>query len=327
MGNLVSIIVPVYNVEKYIHKAIDSILNQTYKNIEIILIDDGSPDNCPAICDAYATQDHRVKVVHQQNSGLAASRMKGIAFARGEYILFIDSDDWIEPAMVEDMLLAAEKNSADIVVCDYKIFAGDKEENGEVQQQSLDNSWTAEKFRDEFLFDNYANFMCNKLYRIKLLRGTTIPDIIFEDLYVNAGLFAKCSKVYYVENSYYCYRVHASFTNMTQKTRRKYGLFMAWREHERVCREYDCPPLAYSGERARKAAVSLLVINEYTNYLSTEQKADVEMYLRDNEQDIARLPFKYRMQWCFFKYMRALCVVCGSISICFDNFKRWKYKK
>lgn len=70
MGNLVSIIVPVYNVEKYIHKAIDSILNQTYKNIEIILIDDGSPDNCPAICDAYATQDHRVKVVHQQNSGL-----------------------------------------------------------------------------------------------------------------------------------------------------------------------------------------------------------------------------------------------------------------
>ena len=128
MGNLVSIIVPVYNVEKYIHKAIDSILNQTYKNIEIILIDDGSPDNCPAICDAYATQDHRVKVVHQQNSGLAASRMKGIAFARGEYILFIDSDDWIEPAMVEDMLLAAEKNDADIVVCDYKTFAGENEE-------------------------------------------------------------------------------------------------------------------------------------------------------------------------------------------------------
>lgn len=242
MGDLVSIIVPVYNAEKYIHKAVDSVLNQTYKNIEVILIDDGSPDNCPAICDAYAAQDTRVRVVHQQNNGLAASRTKEIALARGEYILFVDSDDWIEPAMVEDMLLAAEKNDADIVVCDYKTFAGENEEHGEIQKQDLDNNWSVEKFRDEFLFDNYANFMCNKLYRMKLLKGITIPNIIFEDLYVNARLFTQCSKIYYVANSYYCYRVHASFTNMTQKTRRKHGLFMAWREHEEVCKEYDCPP-------------------------------------------------------------------------------------
>ena len=77
---------------------------------------------------------------------------------------------------------------------------------------------------------------------MKLLKGITIPNIIFEDLYVNARLFTQCSKIYYVANSYYCYRVHASFTNMTQKTRRKHGLFMAWREHEEVCKEYDCPP-------------------------------------------------------------------------------------
>ena len=169
MEKLISIIVPVYKVEKYIHKAVNSILEQTYKNLEVILVDDGSPDNCPKICDEYAAKDKRVKVIHQKNMGLAAARTSGIIKAKGEYVSFIDSDDWIESNMLEKMTLAAEKNCADIVICDYKIFNGDEEKTCEIHRQKLNNEWTVERFRDEFLFDNYANFMCNKLYRKKVV--------------------------------------------------------------------------------------------------------------------------------------------------------------
>lgn len=90
---LVSVIVAVYNVEQYIHRCVDSILSQTYKNLEIILVDDGSPDNCPIICDEYARKDDRVRVIHQENGGLSAARNSGLDLCKGEYIAFVDSDD------------------------------------------------------------------------------------------------------------------------------------------------------------------------------------------------------------------------------------------
>ena len=328
MGKLVSVVVPVYNAEKYIYKAVDSILEQTYKNIEIILVDDGSPDNCPGICDEYALKDKRVKVIHQKNMGLSAARTSGILEAQGEYIGFVDSDDWIEVDMVEKMINAAEINDADIVICDYKTFNGDVEDVGAIHNQYLSNDWSVEKFRDEFLLDHYANFMCNKLYRRNLLKEIIIPNIIFEDLYVGAELFAKANKIYYVEDCYYCYRVHASFTNLTQKIRRKYGLFMAWREHERVCETYGYKnPLEYSRLRAQKAAISLLVINEATDYLSSEQKEDAEAYLQKDDKALNGLPLKHQLQWWTYKSMRPVCKIFGKISIFFDKLKQLKYKK
>lgn len=98
---MISIIVPVYNVEKYLERCIESIVNQTYKDIEIILVDDGSPDNCPVICDRYAEKDNRIKVIHKQNGGLINARKSGLEIAQGDYIGFVDSDDWIEPEMYE----------------------------------------------------------------------------------------------------------------------------------------------------------------------------------------------------------------------------------
>jgi cellulose synthase/poly-beta-1,6-N-acetylglucosamine synthase-like glycosyltransferase len=95
-NQVVSIIIPIYKVEKYIHRCIDSIINQTYKNLEIILVDDGSPDNCGLICDAYKKKDKRIKVIHKKNGGLSEARNEGLKIASGEYIGFIDSDDWVE---------------------------------------------------------------------------------------------------------------------------------------------------------------------------------------------------------------------------------------
>ena len=98
---LISIIVPVYNVEPYINKCVDSILSQTYKNLEVILVDDGSPDNCPKICDNYASIDNRIKVIHQKNAGLSVARNNALDICTGEYVAFVDSDDWIENNLIE----------------------------------------------------------------------------------------------------------------------------------------------------------------------------------------------------------------------------------
>lgn len=97
----VSVIIPIYKVEKYIHQCIDSVLNQTYKNIEVILVDDGSPDNCPDICDSYAKEDNRVKVIHKENGGLSSAREAGMASVTGDYVMFVDSDDWIDLNTIE----------------------------------------------------------------------------------------------------------------------------------------------------------------------------------------------------------------------------------
>lgn len=120
---LISIIVPVYKVEQYLRKCVDSILAQTYSNIEVILVDDGSPDGCPAICDEYASKDTRVKVIHQANAGVSAARNAGLAAAKGEYIGFVDSDDWIEPDMYEvllNMMSNVESSIAVSAICDEK---------------------------------------------------------------------------------------------------------------------------------------------------------------------------------------------------------------
>ena len=120
---IISVIVPVYKVEKYIHRCVESILNQTFTDFELILVDDGSPDNCGAICDEYAEKDSRVVVIHQENGGLSAARNAGIdwAFANSnsEWLTFVDSDDWIHPQMLEKLLGAVRDSSAKISSCGY----------------------------------------------------------------------------------------------------------------------------------------------------------------------------------------------------------------
>lgn len=114
----ISVIIPVYKTENYIHRCVDSVLNQTYPNLEILLIDDGSPDHCPKICDEYAKKDGRVKVIHKSNSGVSVTRNAGLENASGDYITFVDSDDFIEPDMYNQMLTIAAKNNCGVVLCD-----------------------------------------------------------------------------------------------------------------------------------------------------------------------------------------------------------------
>ncbi len=127
LGTKVSIIVPIYKVEKYLSKCIDSLIEQTYTNIEIILVDDGSPDKCPQICDDYAKKDKRIEVIHKENGGLSDARNFGIERAMGEYICFVDSDDWVDADYVESLLRSAVKYKADIAECGYRKYIEEKD--------------------------------------------------------------------------------------------------------------------------------------------------------------------------------------------------------
>ena len=131
MESKVSIVIPVYNVEAYLKECVDSAIKQTYKNLEIILVDDGATDSCPEICDVYAQSDKRIKVIHRENGGLSAARNTGMDASTGEYIYFLDSDDYIELKAIEKLVNTIETEKADFVFFDGYVFYTDCEDDGE----------------------------------------------------------------------------------------------------------------------------------------------------------------------------------------------------
>lgn len=134
---IVSIIVPVYNVEKYIDRCVHSLLSQTLENIEIILVDDGSSDNCPQICDNYANKDNRIKVIHKTNAGLGYARNSGLEVAKGKYVAFVDSDDFVSSNMYNELIMLADKYNLDTVFCGYNYYNKDDDISRKVESEQL----------------------------------------------------------------------------------------------------------------------------------------------------------------------------------------------
>ncbi len=210
---IISVIVPIYKVEKYIKKCVDSILAQTYTNLEIILVDDGSPDRCAEICDGYAKANERVKVIHQPNAGLSEARNSGLAIAAGAYIGFVDSDDYIAPTMYETLLSALDKNDADIVICRYVSI----NESGEIMPQfDLPGN---KKYTSKQVFDIFCRermglpyFICswNKLYKKELFSGLKFEKGRFsQDLLMMPYVFEKCGTIEAIEDKLYYYLVRS----------------------------------------------------------------------------------------------------------------------
>ena len=169
--DLISVIVPIYNVEPYLNRCIESIVNQTYKNLEIILVDDGSPDNCPAMCDRWAKRDSRIKVIHKQNGGLSDARNAGLASATGNLISFIDSDDWIEPDFFSSLFNAMEAVGAEAAECSTAYTA----EDGKVLQvrsaASPSTLGRIDALRRLVLEDGVYQTVWNKLYQRRIIEG------------------------------------------------------------------------------------------------------------------------------------------------------------
>ena len=203
----ISVVVPVYNVEAYLDKCIDSILNQTYREFELILVDDGSTDHCPEIIDQRAAGDERIRVIHKKNGGLSDARNEGMKIARGEYVSFIDSDDFIEPEMIEKCMAKLHETGADLVIFDfYQYYQADGRKELIANVFSGDRTYSLKDTPE--LITSIANAAWNKVYRLSLFRdhGITYPwGCLYEDLGTTYRLLARAESVAFVNEPLYDY--------------------------------------------------------------------------------------------------------------------------
>lgn len=208
MKQLVSIVVPIYNVEKYLRKCIDSLLEQTYKKCEIILVDDGSPDNCGKIADDYAEQNNNIKVFHKKNGGLGAARNFGVQRAEGEKIVFVDSDDYVRETYVSDLVNLIEKYDADVAITAIKrIKEGD---SLAIHNRFKDYCISAEEAISEVYIGGKIGWSAyGKIFKKEILLNAPFPDGYYEDSACMYKILNQCKKVAvgdYVANYYYIMR-------------------------------------------------------------------------------------------------------------------------
>ena len=214
MSDKISVVIPVYKVEQYLRRCINSILGQSYKNIEIILIDDGSPDKCGKICDEYKKKDSRIKVIHKVNGGLSEARNYGIDVATGEYIIFVDSDDFVNENMCEILLSNAKKYSADIVGCNFKeVFTNNKSKINEQKMKNNIEIYSNIEMIKQLYFNltTDKNVVWNKIYKRKIFFDKKIRfpvGILHEDDYIIYKLYYKANKVVYINDILYYYFRH-----------------------------------------------------------------------------------------------------------------------
>lgn len=205
MEELITIIIPIYQVENYLKKCLDSVINQTYKNLEIILVDDGSKDNSPQICDEYKRKDNRIKVIHKENGGLSDARNSGMKMATGKYIGFVDSDDYIKEDMYEILYKNMINTKADISICNLlMIKENDKVEDIEEKQHIVE---FGKKEALKLLIENkIRSYAWNKLYKKELFDNIEFPKgKKMEDMAVMHKIFEKAEKVVYTDKIEYYY--------------------------------------------------------------------------------------------------------------------------
>lgn len=247
MEELVSVIVPVYGVAQYLKRCVRSLLGQTYSNLEILLVDDGSKDECPGMCDEFAREDSRIKVIHQQNAGLSAARNTGLRLASGQYLAFVDSDDWVEPDYIERLALEINKEQADLSVCGHFV---NWEKSGKTKTVSFPKQSFDTKGFLRFLSDGTGNeFVWNKLYRSALWKDITFPvGRYYEDIYVLYRIAARCPKAVTVPKPLYHYvQRSGSVSKSKADIRLLHGL---WGRQEKLAyfqKEY--PDLAVFAQR------------------------------------------------------------------------------
>lgn len=232
--SLVSIIVPIYKVEKYLIECIESIRKQTYKDLEIILVEDGSPDNCPQICDKYKKKDNRIIVIHQKNGGLSSARNSGIKRASGEYIMFVDSDDVIHSCMIEKMLYIMNKFDADISICnktiDFQVWSN-VDVNTKLSTEIMSGKESCEKMYE----NKYQTLItsCGKLFKKSIIENIWFPeDKIHEDNFTSYKFFLKSKKIILIDFPFYFYRQRQDSIMHYNFSKKNFDRYEAYEQQE-----------------------------------------------------------------------------------------------
>ena len=287
---LISVIIPIYNVEKYLDKCISSVVGQTYSNLEIILIDDGSPDACPQMCDNYAKNDARIKVIHKNNEGLAAARNAGLNVATGDYIAFVDSDDWIEPILYEEMLKLANKGKAEIICCGAVKLRGENKTEKCFCYYPTGTVCDSDEIVKDILLDKIGSQVCFRLYESKCWDNLRFPEgRLYEDIPTTFKAFLKAKRIGFIAEPYYNYRINKASISFILNPLKPYHIFLGFKEHYDFAMKHF-PEIAV----ICCAKTAHYAISTYFNYYSTGEGkiylalSDVTEFLMENKEIIKK---------------------------------------
>lgn len=261
MSELISVIVPVYNMEQYLERCVQSLCKQTYSELEIILVDDGSTDASPQMCDEYAREDERIKVIHKENGGLSDARNAGLAIATGAYIGFVDSDDWIEADMYEKMYYACVEQQAPLAICRYAQIYQDRIVRAGNQRMTV---FSKEELLRVYICGHDDYVIYNSVWS-KLFRRDLVDQMLFpvgrnsEDIMYTTKAFCKADKAVYIDACFYNYMLDRqdSIMNVKAEERMFRDEIPFWREH-----------IAYITEHASKELGDLAAYYFYRRLLS-----------------------------------------------------------
>lgn len=298
--SLISVIIPIYNVAKYLPKCLDSVLAQTYKNLEIILVDDGSLDDCGKICDEYAANDSRIKVIHKKNGGVSSARNAGLDMVTGDLIAFVDPDDYIAPNMYETMLACMERTKSDIVMCGIKnVYPNEKIKISKIPQ------------KEEFIYENPAQFFkdfvrigvcqvgvaCNKLLKREIITGNRFDENLVraEDLNFLLDAIVKKPRITFCPQVLYFYLQRTDSAVKQRSIEYYISEYIVWKRVLEMIDDFakqgNAVPLStqkliYQSFVWRISILSLLIILADDKHLYQTQLEDVCAWLKMHTQDV-----------------------------------------
>jgi len=294
--SLISVIVPVYKVEPYLSRCIDSVLAQTFTDFELILVDDGSPDNCPAICDEYSLKDKRVYVLHQTNKGLSAARNAGLDFvltsSESEWISFVDSDDWVHHQYLERLLRASNECSTSISVCKHIRSNGSIEDIDIKEDKQPPIVITPkELYLDHF---TYANIACGKLYKKRLFSNIRFPlGKVHEDMFVTYRLLFSNERIAFIDFPLYFYFYNVNGITQSDWTPNRLDAFYAWENQIEFFKSIQEPELTrQTVYRCMRGYISHIESTKNSTELSKIEKIRYQILLNG---DFKKKVIKYRL--------------------------------
>lgn len=317
---LISIIIPVYNVEKYINNCMESVCRQTYQNLEIILVDDGAKDSSGNICDEWAKKDSRIVVIHKMNGGLSDARNVGIQAASGKYLMFIDSDDIVSELLVEHLYSGITEADAQISICDPVHLRPD--EQPLYQHAKKQKYYNAEDALCEMMYQTSFLFSAwGKLYRAELFNDICFPvGLLFEDVAVMYKLFAKCEKIVYTDAKLYGYLHRENSITTAKFSKRDCDILGICKKQVAFAENFS--PKVY------KAAMTYQVVGALRVYLnasnSDEFQEEIQFCKKIIRQNIKNVLFNNR---CRAKLRIALLLFCINENLMrrvYAHVDRWK---
>ena len=287
---LISIIVPVYNVEEYLDKCVDSIVHQTYDNLEIILVDDGSPDNCPKKCDNWAKKDKRIKVIHKKNGGLSDARNKGIEASTGRYITLVDSDDYIENDYVEFLYNLLADNDSDMSVCKHRVI---------YEKAGTLNCYTGNFYNlnpkealEMMLYGNDFDLTaCEKLYKRELFNNIKYPKgRLFEDSATTYKLIDICNKISFKSEPKYNYFVRSNSITTNSFNNKKMDLITSTKEMtDYIIKKYPVLKNAVNRRLMYAYLSTLTQLCKSSNYRDYPDELNEMMnYIKKNRKEVLK---------------------------------------